>query len=85
MRRHSRAVNRWLAARLFGTWIAYQGGGLLTIVRYLRAALDVLTVELARAAAEGDLDRRAVLESLRRSDYLLVHLAESQRVASLLS
>ena len=55
MRRHSRAVNRWLAGRLFGTWIAYQGGGLLTIVRYLRAALDVLTVELARAAAKGDL------------------------------
>ena len=53
MRRHSRAVNRWLAGRLFGTWIAYQGGGLLTIVRYLRAALDVLTVELARAAAKG--------------------------------
>ena len=55
------------------------------IVRLLRAALDMLTVELARAAAEGNLDRPAVVESLRRSDYLLVHLADSQRVASLLS
>ena len=32
--RHSRAVNRWLAARLFGTWLAYQATSLTAIVRY---------------------------------------------------
>ena len=45
---HDTAVKRWLAARLFGTWIAYQGNGLATIVRYLRACLDIFDVELAR-------------------------------------
>ena len=55
------AVKRWLAARLFGTWIAYQGDGLLTIVRYLRACFDVFTVELARdgQARAGDPPRRS--------------------------
>jgi len=83
LQRHSQAVNRWLAARLFGTWIAYQGSGLLTIARYLHAALDVLTVEIARVP--GRIDRGAVLESIRRTDYLLVHLADSQQIARLLS
>jgi hypothetical protein len=78
-------VNRWLAARLFGTWIAYQGAGLATIVRYLRAALDVLVVELTRTPSHGRPERPDVLEALRRSDYLLVHLADSQRLATLLS
>jgi len=30
---HDAAVKRWLAARLFGTWLAYQGDALATIVR----------------------------------------------------
>ena len=55
--------------------------GLLTIARYLHAALDVLTVEIARVP--GRIDRGAVLESIRRTDYLLVHLADSQQIARL--
>jgi Fe-S-cluster containining protein len=82
---YSSTVNRWLAARLFGTWIAYQGTGLATIVGYLRAALDVLVIELTRTPSDGRPGRADVLEALRRSDYLLVHLADSQRLATLLS
>ena len=85
MEQYAAAVSRWLSARLFGTWIAYQGNGLRTTGRYLRTALDVLTVELARGATEGPLDRRAVLEAVRRSDFLIIHLAGSQRLATLLS
>jgi Fe-S-cluster containining protein len=70
------AVKRWLAARLFGTWIAYQGTGLQTIVRYLGACLDVFTIELAR---DGN-----PLEAIRRSDLLIVHEADSQQLATLL-
>lgn len=69
------AVKRWLAARLFGTWIAYQGNGLRTIVRYLQACLDVFTIELAR-------DRDA-LQAIRRSDRLIVHESSSQQLANL--
>ena len=70
----ARAVQRWLAAHLFGNWIAYQGRGLRTIVRYLRACLDVFGVELAR---DGD-----TLEAIRRSDYLIVHESDSQQLAT---
>ena len=72
--RESRAVQRWLAAHLFGNWIAYQGRGLRTIVRYVRACLDVFTVELAR---DGN-----ALEAIRRSDFLIVHESDSQQLAS---
>jgi Fe-S-cluster containining protein len=85
MEQHAGAICRWLAARLFGTWIAYQGTGLRTILRYLRAALDVLTLELAHGAGEAPLDRQAIVEAVRRSDYLIIHLAGSQRLATLLS
>jgi Fe-S-cluster containining protein len=71
------AVKRWLAARLFGTWIAYQGNGLMTIVRYLRACCDVFDVELAR-------DGRA-REAIRRADHLIVHESSSQQLANLLN
>jgi hypothetical protein len=82
---HASAVCRWLAARLFGAWIAYQGTGLRTILDYLRAALDVLLVEMARGAREAILDRRAALEAIRRSDHFLIHRARSERLAALLS
>jgi Fe-S-cluster containining protein len=71
------AIKRWLAARLFGTWIAYQGEGLRTIVRYVRACFDAFQLELAR---DGN-----PLEAIRRSDRLIVHDALSQRLATLLN
>jgi hypothetical protein len=74
---YENAVKRWLAARLFGTWIAYQGNGLQTIVGYLRACLDVFNVELAR-------DGRA-REAIRRADHLIVHESSSQQLANLLN
>ena len=61
---HEPAVKRWLAARLFGNWIA-QGDGLEAIVRYLRGCLAIFATELAR-------DGRP-LEAVRRSDLLIVH------------
>jgi len=71
------AVKRWLAARLFGTWLAYQGNALGTIVRYLHACHDVFSVELAR-------DRNP-REAIRRCDQLIVHESSSQQLAILLN
>lgn len=70
---HEAAVQRWLAARLFASWIAYQGRGLETIVRYLATCLNAFERELA---ACGD-----PLEAIRRSDYHLVHESSSQQLA----
>jgi Fe-S-cluster containining protein len=70
---HEAAVQRWLAARLFGCWIAYQGRGLETTVRYLGMCLNAYERELAKC---GD-----PLEAIRRSDYHLVHESSSQELA----
>lgn len=81
---YAAAINRWLAARVFATWISYQANGLRPIVRYLRACLSVLLVELCRDSTQGS-DERRFLDAVRRSDHLIVHLADSQRLATLLS
>lgn len=64
---HDPALKRWLAARLFGNWIAYQGDGLQAIVRYLQGCLATFTTELARDGVP--------LEAIRRSDLLILHRA----------
>ena len=74
---HDPAVKRWLAARLFASWIAYQGNSLRTLVRYLRACHDVFVVELAR---DGN-----ALEAIRRSDRLIIHESASPPIATLLN
>ena len=74
---HDPAVKRWLAARLFGSWIAYQGDSLRTLVRYLRACHDVFLVELAR---DGN-----ALQAIRRSDCLIIHESSAQQIATLLN
>jgi hypothetical protein len=61
------AVKRWLAARLFGGWIAYQGNGLAATIAYLQSCLETFDRELAQ---DGN-----ALEAIRRSDLLIVHSA----------
>ena len=52
---HGRAVGRYLAARAFASWCAYQGAGLLSHVASLRTSLGVLLVELAHEMGRPDL------------------------------
>jgi Fe-S-cluster containining protein len=77
------AIKRWLAARLFGTWIAYQANSLGAVSLYLRACLSVLHAELSRDG--GASDERGFVEAVRRGDQLIVHLADSQHLAKMLS
>ena len=62
---HDVAVKRWLAARSFACWIAYQKDGIAEIVRYLRSCLETFAGELAR-------DDNA-LEAIRRADHTVMH------------
>jgi len=80
-------LNRYLAAKAFGTWTAYQGRGLATIVRGLEAALAVVRVEAAREcrAADRQLDAGLLREAFRSADYLLNHLATGEALAALWS
>lgn len=66
--RDIRAVKRWLAARLFGGWIAYQGDGLAATIAYLRSCLATFDREMEEDGS--------ALEAIRRSDLRILHAAE---------
>ena len=66
---HDRAVRRWLAARLFGAWIAYQGDGLAATLRHLHSCLETLHEEIDQ---DGD-----ALQAIRRSDLRILHRVEA--------
>ena len=82
-----RPVNRYLAAKAFASWTAYQGRGLATIVRGLDAALALVRVESARQSrnARRDLDRDLLLEAFRSADFALNHLAAGEDLAAVWS
>jgi len=79
----ARVVQRFLAAHAFGSWLAYQGRGLQTIVRGLDGAFAVLQVEVVRSCQARDtvLDRASLHEAIRPADLLLRHYADRQTFA----
>jgi hypothetical protein len=83
----SDVICRYLAGRLFGSWVAYQGRGLRTVVASLSCALSVLRVEGIRAAQSAGrvLDAELLRTAVRQADLLLVHKADRQALAEELS
>ena len=80
----ARPINRYLAAKAFASWTAYQGRGLATIVRGLDAALALLRIESARQCRDTAraLDRDLLLEAVRSADFALNHLAVGEDLAA---
>jgi Fe-S-cluster containining protein len=80
-------LNRYLAAKAFASWTAYQGRGIAAIVRGLEAALALVRVEAARQCrdAERDLDAELLLEAFRSADFALNHLAVGEDLADVWS
>jgi hypothetical protein len=76
-----RTARRYVAARTFGSWSAYQARGLRTMVAEMVAAVSVLRVEasLACAAARRPLDDERLVDALRAADGLLVHGIDRMR------
>src|SRR5262245_35969207 len=76
-------INRFLAAKAFASWTAYQGRGVKTIVRGLEAALALVRVEASRQCRNAArlLDRELLLEAFRQSDFALNHLAVGEDLA----
>src|SRR4030095_14316700 len=74
----ARAVRRYLAAKAFASWSAYESRGIRTLVAELLVAEVVLRAECERAieAAGRPIDRSLMIEAIRRSDLLLVHLID---------
>jgi Fe-S-cluster containining protein len=76
-------LNRYLAAKAFATWTAYQGRGVATIVRGLACALALVRVEAARQCRDTGrpLDEALLLEAIRWADFILNHLAAGDELA----
>lgn len=78
------ALNRYVAAKAFACWTAYQGRGVASIVRGLESALALVRVEAARQCrdARRALDAELLLEAFRGADFTLNHLAVGEDLAS---
>jgi Fe-S-cluster containining protein len=76
-------LKRYLAAKAFASWTAYQGRGFLTIVRGLEAALALVRVEAARRCRDANCPLNADLlrEAFRQADFALNHLAAGDELA----
>ncbi len=76
-------TNRYLAAKAFASWTAYQGRGVATIVRGLEAALALVRVEAARECRDAgrQLDRDLMLDAFRQADFTLNHQATGEGLA----
>jgi hypothetical protein len=72
------AARRFVAAHLFGNWVAYHGRSLQTIVEALKMSLSVLRVEAHRSEAmhAAETGETGFVEAARRADLLLVHLVD---------
>jgi hypothetical protein len=76
-------LNRYLAAKAFASWTAYQGRGVLSLVRGIEAALALVRVEAARQCRDHarQLDAELLREAFRDADFLLNHLAVGEDLA----
>jgi len=76
-------LRRYLAARAFANWTAYQGRGVLTIVRGLEAALAFVRIEAARECRNAGraLDADLLKQAFRATDFVLNHIAVSENLA----
>ena len=73
-------IKRFVAAKGFGSWTAYQGTGARTLLAEMAVSLRVLEAEAASLCAQREcgLDDTIVRDAIRATDWLLVHLVERQ-------
>src|SRR5204863_8925456 len=76
-------LRRYLAAKAFASWTAYQGRGFLTVVRGLEAALALVRVEATRNSRDANrpLDAALLRDAFRQADFALNHLAAGDELA----
>lgn len=76
---------RYLAAKAFASWTAYQGRGLMTVVRGIEVALALVRVEAARQCRDQgrSLDAELLKGAFRDADFALNHLAAGDELARL--
>jgi Fe-S-cluster containining protein len=71
---HARVIKRYIAARLFASWVPYRADRLTSLVDALDDAHALLTEEISRRSANpAQLTRDDLLESIRATDFRIVH------------
>jgi hypothetical protein len=80
-------LRRYLAAKAFANWTAYQGRGVLSIVRGLDGALALVRVEASRLCRDTGrmLHEDLLRDAIRHADFLLNHLAVADQLADIWS
>ena len=76
-------VARYIAAKAFASWTAYQGRGVRTIVHGIAAAVALVRIEAARQCRDAarPLDEALLLEAFRSADFVLNHQAVGEDLA----
>lgn len=74
-------IRRYLAARAFASWMAYEGRGLAAVVGSLALILRVLRQQLA-TMGEAAPSRDRLTQAIRQTDLLLVHQMPRAELAS---
>jgi hypothetical protein len=75
------SLARYLATRLIGSWVAYQGEGLRSVVASLVSAY-ALAVEALRRTCDGAPTIGHMTSAVRASDWILLHLLDRPAWAS---
>lgn len=72
-------IERFLAARLFASWAAYQGDGIDAVRLAVRRAHARLQTEMATACRQAGrvLDAELLLQAIRQTDLYLLHRSDS--------
>jgi hypothetical protein len=79
------AIRRYLASRLFACWWPYLGLDLAGVVRAIEVHAAVLRCRISRRL-DAEVDRRStVLEAIRDTDLLMVHLSDPRTLARLIA
>jgi hypothetical protein len=73
-------INRFVAAKGFGSWTAYQGRGVRTLLAEMTVSEIVLRAEAANLCARAGrtFDEQCLREAIAAADWLLVHLVDRQ-------
>ncbi len=74
-------IRRYLAAKVFGCWWPYLGLDLAGVVRAIQVHAAVLRTRIGTQVAHGERDRPALLEAIRETDLLMVHLVDGRSLA----
>lgn len=78
-------IRRYLASKIFASWWPYLGLDLLSVVEAIRVHDAVLRTNVGRRLDRNQGGREAMLEAIRDTDLLMVHLSDYRTLARLLA